>query len=89
MRVSWVDGKEQYEATQDFVVSPPSFRLGPEKSRMVRFKYSGTRQNVEGFYRLFVRQLPEALQSTAPKSRWLVLNAFHVLPASSVRPLEP
>lgn len=58
MRVKWVNGLEQYEPTQDFVVSPPSFRLLPSKGRMVRFKYNGARHEMEGFYRLFIRQLP-------------------------------
>lgn len=58
MRVRWVNGVEQYEASQDFVVSPPAFRLLAGKARMVRFKYNGTRRDTEGFYRLFIRQLP-------------------------------
>lgn len=58
MRVKWVNGVEQYEPTQEFVVSPPSFRLLAGKGRMVRFKYSGPRHESEGFYRLFIRQLP-------------------------------
>ena len=60
LKVKWQDGNEQYEASNDFVVSPPAFRVAGEKSRMVRFHYSGQRQNMEGFYRLFIRQLPEA-----------------------------
>ena len=60
LKVSWRDGNEQYEASNDFVVSPPTFRVSGEKSRLVRFHYSGQRQNMEGFYRLFIRQLPEA-----------------------------
>ena len=60
LKVKWQDGSEQYEASNDFVVSPPAFRVAGEKSRMVRFHYSGQRQNMEGFYRLFIRQLPEA-----------------------------
>jgi fimbrial chaperone protein len=58
VRVQWSDGKEQYDATGDFVVSPPSFRLQGGQSRMVRFKYTGARQADEGFYRLFINQLP-------------------------------
>jgi len=61
VRVQWVDGKEQYEATPDFVVSPAAFRLAAGKGRMVRFHHAGPRQDTEGFYRLFIRQLPEAL----------------------------
>jgi P pilus assembly chaperone PapD len=61
MRVQWVDGHEQYESTPDFVVSPAAFRLAPNKARMIRFRFSGARQDTEGFYRLFLRQLPEAL----------------------------
>ncbi|AYQ28962.1 MULTISPECIES: molecular chaperone [unclassified Polaromonas] len=57
--VRWVAGQEQYEPTSDFVVSPPAFRLQAGKDRMVRFRYSGPRENTERFYRLFVRQLPE------------------------------
>lgn len=59
MRVKWLNGAEQYEATTDFVVSPPAFRLQGGKSRMVRFKYAGQRSDAEGFYRLFLRQLPQ------------------------------
>jgi P pilus assembly chaperone PapD len=58
MRVRWLNGVEEYEGSQDFVISPPSFRLLAGKARMVRFKYNGTRQDTEGFYRLFIRQLP-------------------------------
>jgi fimbrial chaperone protein len=61
VRVKWVDGQEQYEATADFIVSPAAFRLAATKSRMVRFRYAGARHDTEGFYRLFIRQLPEAL----------------------------
>ncbi len=57
--VLWVDGQEQTEATKDFIVSPPSFRLQPGKNRLVRFKYSGPRGDMEGMYRMFIRQLPE------------------------------
>ncbi len=64
LKVKWHDGNEQYEATNDFVVSPPAFRVAGEKSRMIRFHYSGQRQNMEGFYRLFIRQLPEASTSS-------------------------
>lgn len=60
VRVRWVDGREQYEVTPDFVVSPAAFRLAAAKGRMVRFRYSGVRQDTEGFYRLFLHQLPEA-----------------------------
>lgn len=61
MRVRWVDGREQYEPSTDFVVSPAAFRLAAGKSRMVRFQYAAKRQDSEGFYRLFIRQLPESL----------------------------
>ena len=59
LRVKWVDGQEQYEASTDFIVSPPTFRLLANKDRLVRFRYSGQRSDTEGFYRLFIRQLPE------------------------------
>lgn len=61
MRVRWVDGREQYEPSTDFVVSPAAFRLAAGKSRMVRFQFAAQRQDSEGFYRLFIRQLPETL----------------------------
>lgn len=57
--VLWVDGREQNGPTKDFIVSPPSFRLQPGKNRLVRFKYSGPRGDMEGMYRMFIRQLPE------------------------------
>lgn len=63
LQVRWVDGREQYEATRDFLVSPPTFRLQPKKDRLVRFRYSGTRQDTEGFYRMFIRQLPEGMST--------------------------
>ena len=63
LKVKWQDGSEQYEATSDFVVSPPAFRVAGEKSRVVRFHYSGQRHATEGFYRLFIRQLPETSTS--------------------------
>ena len=59
LRVRWVDGQEEYEPTSDFVVSPAAFRIAAGKSRMVRFRYAAARQATEGFYRLFIRQLPE------------------------------
>lgn len=59
VQVKWRDGLEIYEATQDFIVSPPAFRVEAGKSRMVRFRYTGARHETEGFYRLFVRQLAE------------------------------
>lgn len=71
MRVKWVDGQEQYEPTKDFVVSPPAFRIQPAKGRMVRFRYTGGRDEVEGFYRLFIRQLPEDL---GPNQVTMVFN---------------
>lgn len=61
LRVRWVEGREQYEPTTDFVVSPPAFRLAASKGRMVRFRYTAPRQDTEGFYRLFIRQLPEEI----------------------------
>lgn len=60
LRVRWVEGREQYEPTADFVVSPPAFRLQAGKDRLVRFRYSGPREDMERFYRLYIRQLPEA-----------------------------
>ena len=60
-RVRWVNGQEQYEVSKDFVVSPPSFRLAANKDRLVRFRYTAARQESEGLYRLFIRQLPEGL----------------------------
>lgn len=61
LRVRWVEGREQYEPTTDFVVSPATFRLAASKGRMVRFRYTAPRQSAEGFYRLFIRQLPEEI----------------------------
>lgn len=60
VRVTWVNGVEQYEATDQFIVTPPAFRLQGEKSRLIRFKFTGLRRDEEQFYRLFVRQLPQA-----------------------------
>lgn len=59
LKVSWLDGKEIYTPTKDFIVSPPAFRMQGGKGRMVRFRYTADRQATEGFYRLFVRQLLE------------------------------
>jgi P pilus assembly chaperone PapD len=64
VKVKWVDGHELYEPTSDFTVSPPVFRLQAGKSRMIRFKYAGQRQDSEGFYRLFIHQLPENTESS-------------------------
>ncbi len=58
MRVEWVNGQEKYHPTTDFIVSPATFRLADMRNRMVRFRYSGPRNDTEGFYRLFIRQLP-------------------------------
>ncbi len=59
VRVRWVDGQEQYQPTDDFIVSPPTFRLSEKKERLVRFRYAGPRHDTEDFFRLFIRQLPE------------------------------
>jgi fimbrial chaperone protein len=59
VRVRWVNGREEYEPTKDFLVSPPAFLLPAHKSRLVRFRFGNTRDDSEGFYRLFVRQLAE------------------------------
>jgi len=64
VKVKWVDGREVYEPTSDFTVSPPVFRLQGGKSRMIRFKYAGQRQDSEGFYRLFIHQLPEKTEGS-------------------------
>ena len=61
VKVTWADGREQYAPTQDFTVSPPVFRMHGGKSRMVRFKFTAQRQENEGFYRLFIHQLPEEI----------------------------
>lgn len=64
VKVKWVDGRELYEPTSDFTVSPPVFRLQGGKSRMIRFKYAAQRQDSEGFYRLFIHQLPEKTEGS-------------------------
>lgn len=69
--VKWVDGQEQYEPTHNFTVSPPVFRIQAGKSRIVRFKYGSPREATEGFYRLFIRQIPE---EAAGNQVALVLN---------------
>lgn len=61
VRVSWAEGREKYEPTTDFTLSPPVFRMQAGKSRTVRFKYDAQRHETEGFYRLFVHQLPEEI----------------------------
>jgi P pilus assembly chaperone PapD len=64
MRVQWVDGKEQFQPTKDFIVSPPTFRLSGKKERLVRFRYTSARHESEDFFRLFIRQLPEETASS-------------------------
>lgn len=71
MRVQWIDGKEQYQPTQDFTVSPPTFRLSGKKERLVRFRYAGARHDTEDFFRMFIRQLPE---ETAPSKIDMVVS---------------
>ncbi len=64
VRMTWVDGREVYAATQDFVFSPPAFRLAGGGNRLLRFRFTGNRSDNEQIYRLFVRQLPEATGPT-------------------------
>lgn len=89
VRVRWVDGREHYEPTSDFVVSPPTFLLAGQKSRLIRFRYTGARQETEGFFRLFIRQLPQA--QTAVNQINMVFNLgvpVFVAPATSRPELE-
>lgn len=60
VRMQWAQGKENYAPTEDFVVTPPSFRLQPGKNRLIRFRFNGRHGESEAVYRLFIRQLPEA-----------------------------
>ena len=64
VRVQWVDGREAYQPSQDFIVSPPTFRLQDKKDRLVRFRYAGARHDTEDFYRLFIRQLPDEISAS-------------------------
>ncbi|MBX3653404.1 MAG: molecular chaperone [Ramlibacter sp.] len=59
VRTAWGPGREVYQPSTDFVLSPPVFRLAGGKSRLLRFRYVGTRTAAENSYRFFVRQIPE------------------------------
>lgn len=53
-----VNGVDRYEATQDFIASPPLFTLAPSASQIVRIGLrSPTRQPVEQAYRLVLAEV--------------------------------
>ncbi|CAK0745285.1 P pilus assembly chaperone PapD [Gammaproteobacteria bacterium] len=59
LRWQVIDGRDRYEATQDFIASPPIFTLAPAETRAIRI---GLRHPipapVEQVYRLVVAEVP-------------------------------
>lgn len=54
-----VDGADQYAATQNFIASPPLFKLAPSASQVVRIGFRHPeRQPLEQAYRLVLAEVP-------------------------------
>lgn len=54
-----VDGVDRYAVTQDFIASPPLFKLAPSASQIVRIGFRNpARQPVEQAYRLVLTEVP-------------------------------
>ena len=67
--LSWqvVDGADRYEATEDFIASPPLFTLAPSASQIVRIGFRNpARLPVEQAYRLVLTEVPTEVYSVPP-----------------------
>lgn len=54
-----IDGADRYEATDDFIASPPLFTLVPSASQIVRIGFrNAARLRVEQAYRLLLAEVP-------------------------------
>ena len=61
-----VDGVDEYEDTRLFIVSPPSFKLHPGKSKKVRLGFRGKRGTPsEQTFRLIVAEVPSEVKKAA------------------------
>lgn len=70
LRWQQIDGVDRYEATQDFITSPPLFTLAPSVSQTIRM---GLRRPgvwpLEQAYRLMVTEVPKPREAGAPAGR--------------------
>jgi fimbrial chaperone protein len=91
---SWhiVNGEDRYEATQDFIASPPLFNLTPSISQIVRIGFRNpVKLPVEQAYRLEVAEVPRPGDSNAASGR-VEFSFKYLLPvyvASSNRSAKP
>ena len=76
-----VDGVDEYEDTRLFIVSPPSFKLHPGKSKKVRLGFRGKRGTPsEQTFRLIVAEVPSEVKKAAEGTSTLDVTLRHVLP---------
>jgi len=91
---SWhvVEGEDRYDATQDFIASPPLFTLAPSTSQIVRIGFRNpTQLAVEQAYRLVVAEVPRP-GDTSTVGGVIELSFQYLLPvyvASSSRAAQP
>jgi fimbrial chaperone protein len=65
LRWQVVDGVDHYDATEDFIASPPLFTLGPSASQVVRIGFRNlVLRPVEQTYRLLLAEVPTEVSST-------------------------
>ena len=84
-----VDGADEYEDTRLFIVSPPSFKLHPGKSKKVRLGFRGKRGTPsEQTFRLIVAEVPSEVKKAEEGTSTLDVTLRHVLPVY-VAPQSP
>jgi hypothetical protein len=74
MMRNWVNGVERYEASQGLCGLTTVSTVLAGKARMVRFKCNGSRQDTEGFIRLFIRPVRQSRPTT--RSTWCSTSVF-------------
>lgn len=63
-----VDGVDRYEATQDFIASPPMFTLAAAESQIIRVGFRNPqRLPLEQSYRLFLAEVPRPDDNSAER----------------------
>jgi len=83
-----VDGVDRYEATQDFIASPPMFTLAAAESQIIRVGFRNPqRLPVEQSYRLFLAEVPRPGENSAERGvvEFAMQYAIPVFVASSNR----
>ncbi|MGV1046195.1 fimbrial biogenesis chaperone [Limnohabitans sp.] len=81
-----IDGQDRYEATQDFIASPPLFTLAPAASQVVRMGFRNpVRLQLEQSYRLLLAEVPRPGDHTGERGlvQFAMQYAIPVFVASS------